>query len=187
MTHPHFKTVVPYITNVEGINNLVGTALDYQYMFHRKTTPLELKEWDYDELQKFEINLEIVDRLYYIKEDCHSNGSEFQLIVRMDYKGTHLYVELAASCDYTGFDCVGGGYIFVSRDADLFMKLVLEPQCAKNLIYKSLAEDGIHAEAEEEESYSTYARLFIKNPPSLKYLYYEALIYLKLYTYSSVL
>ena len=30
-------------------------------------------------------------------------------------------------------------------------------------------------------------RPFIKNPPSLKYLYYEALIYLKLYTYSSVL
>ncbi|XP_068206570.1 uncharacterized protein [Palaemon carinicauda] len=145
----------------------------YQYMFERRTTPWEMTEWDYDDLQTFKIDLEEIDRLYHVYfSDDGTSGQDYQLIGRVEHKGQPLYVELVASCDYTGFDCRGGGVIFVSRDANLFMRLVLTSDCKKDLIYQSLEEDGIEVEAQTE--YDACGRMFWRNPPMLKYICHQA-------------
>ena len=188
-THPKFKTLMPHVTSAADLQKCMLPSLLHQSLFERRTTPFECNEWDYKELQEFEINTEIVDRIYYINA---STGYCYQMITRMDYNFTPLYVEIVAICCCIGFRCHGAGFIFVSRDANLFMKLVLSPllERTKARIYKSLAEDSISMEMEEEEDkYSTYSREIRKTLPTLKYLCHEA-VYLNreiLRRYSSVL
>ncbi|KAK7082297.1 hypothetical protein SK128_024129 [Halocaridina rubra] len=87
----------------------------YQSSFEKRTTPMEAQYWDYDTLQQFEIDLEKVDRVYdiYYLDDGVS-GERFYLVARMVYNEELIYVELAASCDFTGFDCQGEGYVFLT-------------------------------------------------------------------------
>ena len=64
------------------------------------------------------------------------------------------------------------GSIFLSRDANLFMKIILREHALhhcvnRHLIYKSLFEDGI--EVEELPEYELLPRLLWNNPPTLKY------------------
>lgn len=201
-THPNFKTVVPSVNDAEGIDNCVGKALTYQFMFEKRTTPWEMKNWDYDELQKFVIIPEMIDRLYFIEEESNVGGSIYNLIVRVDYNGEFLYVELSASCDFTGFDCQGGGQIFISKDANLFMMLTLpDKDCEKDLIYNFLAEDGIQVEMRyEQDKVYTYTSFpmfrenlpmlkFLCHVPMLKYLCHEAVYFNKdiLQGYASVM
>lgn len=168
-THTNFKSVDPNVPNADIMDDYVGGALQYQCMFDKRTTPWEKTLWDDTELENFKIDLEVVDRLYYIYQfDDGVNGREFQMTARMDYKGRKVYIELVAGCDYTGFDCQGGGVIFISLDANLFMKLILTEEYQSDLIYKSLAEDGI--ETEEQTEYDTCSRMRWTNAPMLKFL-----------------
>ncbi|XP_068206571.1 uncharacterized protein [Palaemon carinicauda] len=172
-TNADFISIDPEVTDADTLCDFVGGALMYQYMFERRTTPWEMTEWDYDDLQAFKIDLGEIDRLYYVYfYDDGTSGQDYRLIGRVEHKGQPLYVELVASCDYTGFDCRGGGVIFVSRDANLFMRLVLTSDCKKDLIYQSLEEDGIEVEAQTE--YDACRRMFWRNPPMLKYLCHQA-------------
>ena len=174
-THPEFRSAEVTVRDADTMDDYLGEALFHQHMFDKRTTPWEVKEWDYDFLQEFRIDLEKVDRLYHIwhMNDNVSNR-EFQFIARMDYEGKPLYVELIASCDYTGFECQGGGYIFISRDPSLFMKVVLSEgdHLNKKLIHQLLQEDMIYI---EEIYYDRFSRMFWRNAPMLKYLCYEAI------------
>lgn len=169
-THPDFKSLVPEVQDAETMEDCLFEALEYQETFDKRTNPWENKEFD-DILQNFEIDLEKVDRLYHIQYISNPFGREFSMIARMQYQDKPLYVELFAGCDFTGFECQGRGVIFISRDANIFMNLVLTEQedLKKNLIYASLKEDGIDVE-EKEEEYNNCSRWFLKNAPPLKYL-----------------
>ncbi|XP_068226098.1 uncharacterized protein [Palaemon carinicauda] len=169
-TAPNFKSIDPAVPDADTMEDYLSNALDYQYMFEKRTTPWEMAQWDPDELQSFKIDLEKVDRLYhisFIEDGCV--GQEYELIARLNHKGRLLYVELTAGCDYTGFDCQGYGIIFVSSDANLFLNLVLTNNCKKDLIHKSLSEDGVETE-ELSIEYNACSRMFLKNTPMLKYL-----------------
>ena len=175
-THPNFKSVNPVVRDAETIADYLREPLHYQFMFDKRTTPWELQQWDYEVLQSFEINLEKVDRLYDVQYENDGVGiRSFGLIARMEYEEQSLYVELIANCDYTGFDCQGGGYIFISKDANLFFKLVLRENLNKNLIYESLKSDSIYVEEEEDTDYDKFSRMMWKTAPMLKYLCHEAI------------
>ena len=149
-THPNFKSVISSVVNAEDMEDYLFEALFYQSIFERRTTPWEMQYWDYEDLQAFEIDLEQVDRLYHIKFFEFYGDRQFEMIGRMQYKGEPIYVELNAAIEpLTRFNYQGGGNIFISRDANLFMKLVLRSNNEKDLIYKSLADDGIEVEEEE--------------------------------------
>ena len=168
----HFKSVDPAVIDTTTIKKYLREPLGHQYIFDHRTTPWERQQWDYDELQSFKIDVGKIDRLYHIRTtDINESDREYELIARLQYKGQPLYVELNASCDFTGFDCQGGGAIFVSRNASLFMRLVLTSGNKKDLIYESLAEDGI--EVEEQSEFDACQRIFRKNVPMLKYLCHE--------------
>ena len=197
MQSNNFKSIDPEVTCAKEIDNYIGLALLVQHRFERRTTPWEKNLWDDDELEHIMIYLKTVDRLYYIYcSDDHVKGYYFQMVGRMIYKGRLLYVDLHAccGCSHYGLDlhaCCGcshygymHGVIFVSRDPNLFMKLVMTDKFQKDLIYKSLVDDGIIIE--EQTEYDSCERMFWKNAPMLKYLchqvVYENRIELKHYS-----
>ena len=139
-----FQSIIPDFPNSKSINYVIFEALIYQDIFRKTTTPWEMADWGEDELQSFKIKTENIDRLYHINFEDDYGDRSFELIARTQYKGESLFIELKASCDCTGFDCQGGGAIFVSRNANVFMDFVLKTSHKKELIYDSLTKDGIY-------------------------------------------
>ena len=184
MQSNNFKSIDLKVTYAEEIDNYIGLALEVQRVFDRKTTPWEKNLWDDDELEHIKIYLEAIDRLYYINRNAQN--THFHMVGRMIYKGQPLYVQLRAGCECYRCGCMHG-VIFVSRDANLFMKLVMTKKFQKDLIYKSLADDGIIIE--EQTEYDSCGRMFWNNAPMLKYLCHQVVYenQTKLKHYSQVL
>ena len=166
----YFKSVYPEISCPNDIDELIGTSFQFQHMFDKRTTPWEISHWDNDELMKFEIDPDKIDRLYYIYYSDHGE-SEYHshLIARVVYKNRPLYVELVANCGYTGFDDGGTGRIYISWNANVFMKTVLTDECPIDLIYDLLEADGV--KVDRISKYDTMWRMkFTNNVPVLKFL-----------------
>ena len=198
-THPNFKTVNPKFSNAESIYRCISRPLLDQRMFKKITTRWDLENWDWLELQKFEIRVEDIDRLYCLYKYNDRLTERYKVIVRMEYNSrskrnsnsnsnsnntnhhhqqqphNHIYVELSAVYDYHEY-VRAQQIIFVSRDPNLFMNLTLNDKCQKHLIYQSLAEDGIIIDQKQPdednvvaESRNGWERVYRNNPPSLKY------------------
>nr|XP_053646493.1 uncharacterized protein LOC128698324 [Cherax quadricarinatus] len=128
----------------QDIEDLIGTALIYQYMFTKSTSPWERSHWTDRELEGFEIDLEAVDRLYYVHHaDDGVSGREFEFAGRMEYHNHPVYVKMSAGCDFTGFDCQGGGSIYISRDAQIFLEAILEDEYQPRSILQAMLQDGL--------------------------------------------
>ena len=129
----NFKSFVAGVTDTDGIHRMLHNALFHQHMFETRTTPWEAACWTKSDLKHVKIMARDIDRLYHIfHESEHDDpdpdafvfGETFELVARMRYRGQPLYVDMKASCDFTGFDCRGGGYVLVSRDVDNFMNSI---------------------------------------------------------------
>jgi len=117
-THPAFRSVISTIRNADDIEEAIGEALLYQHMFEKRTSPWEMQTWDYEDLQNFTIKLKRIDRLYYIYNfDDDVSSRSYEIIVRMSYKKEKVFVHMTAGCDFTGFDCQGGGEIYITKSA----------------------------------------------------------------------
>ena len=158
--HPYFKTLVPAVDDANKIHEMMGIKLKRQGRYTQCIAPCERSVFRDNGLQNIKVNVDEIDRLYFI--------SKKELIARIDYNGTHVYVMLDNKC-----------YImFISQNANLFMNLVLPLKYAeyhKHLIYKSLANDHIYVE-DMEEGDSEFLRKFKKEVPSLKFMCHETSI-----------
>lgn len=172
-THPNFRSIVQGVMCADDIFDLVGTALLYQNMFDKRTSPWEMSEWDEGELETFEVSAENIDRVYHIYhyDDGGLSGREFQLLARMDYKGRSVFVELLASCDSTGFDCQGGGEIYVSSDAQVYLTSIVGNNYDHQAIWGSMVDDGL--QVEEPTEFDMQKHWERKNVPMLKLLCHE--------------
>ena len=143
-THSDFKSKVSDIQTAEAIDDEISDALFYQKTFEKTTTPWERHTWNYEKLQEITINVEKIDRLYYINLNRDLDISEYRLIARMNYgNNKFLYVDLDASCDYSGFDCQGGGTISVSKYPELFIKNIDISDDVKNFILEEVDKSSI--------------------------------------------
>ena len=148
--HPNFKSLIPKVQNFTDIEQIIYKPLLYQDGFSISTTPLEMRNWN-DKLPDQLITIKNIDRLYDIGYINTINDDHyFNLIARMEYKNNPLYVEMRAHDD----NYESGGYIYISKDANIFMNVVLSGIYdikTKNRIYESLREDGVYVKEEEEE------------------------------------
>ncbi|XP_050719476.1 uncharacterized protein LOC127000095 [Eriocheir sinensis] len=161
-THLDFHTLVPEVADAEAMNTTVGRAICHQYLFDRRTSPREVSLWAPGELQEFNISLQCVDRLYHIYK---SEDHIFELVTRVEYKDRYLFVELSCSCYFEGFECQGGGQIYVSYSASLFTKVITTKLWNEELFYQSLAQDGYLVEGRSVFERCPPARWH--TPPSL--------------------
>lgn len=178
MTHPNFKSLQAEVKNVNDIEKLVGHAFCYQYMFERRAPPWESRLWDWEELQQIKVETDKINRLYSIAYyNDGVSGSNFYLLVRMEYEhteGRHVFMELTASCDYTGFDCQGGGEIYTTVNPNLFCKVITGPPIQEmEDIRRSLTEDGYHLMA--WHVHRPISAWYNNNPPMLKHLWHLAI------------
>ncbi|KAG7177512.1 hypothetical protein Hamer_G025157 [Homarus americanus] len=172
-THFNFKSVRSEVTCADDIDELIGTAFCYQYMFDKRTSPWEMCEWRDGELEDFEIDLEVVDRLYYISHcDDGVSGRDFEFAGRMEYNGRHVYIKMSAGCDYTGFECQGGGEIYITFDPQIFLKSIITNEYQPHDIWGVMAEDGL--QVEEPSSFDLLQSKAWNNVPMLKFLCHMA-------------
>ena len=151
LTHPNFKSLDENVKNANAINNQVGHAINNQKYFEKITTPWETTHyWKDKKIQDFKIDLEKIDRLYYIY--CDKEGEEYDLVCRMQGE---FYINMRANCCISSAEFMDYGIanIFISRDANLFMNRVLPSNYKynKTLIYESLKKDGIYIDENNQE------------------------------------
>lgn len=137
-----FKSLMPNVKSAEDVDDELYYGLSYQWMFERKTSPFE-KFWD-EEDPRFDIEANDIDRLYYMRaiRTGEYNESDYCLVGRMKYKGGHVFVEMYAGCDSSGFDCQGQGYIYVTADPNIFYNVVAVQLDNSDDILQSLLDDG---------------------------------------------
>ena len=177
VTHKNFQSVDPNVSDANGINERIGCALTLGRLFRRLSLPWErysVFNLDGDgvcdrERDRFQIDVEKIDRLYYIRHrevgDTFTGGHHFELVARMD----GVYVQFRARCGKDGMPRGGDrGMIFVSRRANFFMNIVLANRHPKQCIYKSLADDGI--DATEQSEHERLPRRRWSTAPTLKFL-----------------
>ena len=161
--HPNFKNIFPdaLFTSIDSIIEYMNVEIrinnteeydiinpfNHQDTFKKRTLPWETQFWNKELLESFKIKLEEIDRIYYIRNYYNSVWVyEFDLLFRINYKGSPLYVKMLAFCDYLGFSKFGVGSISVFFNPIYFMKCIDDkmkflPQKYKNIIYQSLRDD----------------------------------------------
>ena len=137
--HPDFISFDPKVCNIWDIRNIVSEAIFHQDMFDRKTPPWEKKLWNLEDLKAFIIDLEEVDRIYFI--NCDSD-EEYNMVARLNHRGESIYVQMLANSDSSGFECQGHGNILICRDANLFLDMLQDIR-NKHPIRKALMDDGV--------------------------------------------
>ena len=170
-----FKSLMPDIADVEAIKNHLCYPLNRQHIFEKRTSPLEMKFWNDEQLELFRIIPEELDRLYYINY-ADSLLPTYYLLARTNNK---LYVEMIVNHNR--------GTIYVSYDANLFMNIVfrklnprefyinymineyLRPNITINTIIQSLRDDNIYFNHLPRIT----SRISIKNPFTLQNLCYK--------------
>ena len=169
-----FKSIVPNINTQEDINDALCLPLSYQYMFEKRTSPWEMKDWDHENLNNFTIEPEKIDRLYHmVAADEDQDFRSWEIACRVDYMGEKHFVEMYANCDYTGFDCQGGGHIVITKLADFFLENMVTIDQDSNQIYKFSKEDGYNVQ-EPDILHKVHPK-FWNNVPMLKYLCHIAI------------
>nr|WOZ57630.1 hypothetical protein MmNV_37 [Menippe mercenaria nudivirus] len=139
-----FKSLNSEVKTNEDLDEILGHALIYQYMFDNKTSPWERSSWGEDELENFKIDVDCIDRLYFVS--CIRYGdyseAEYAMLARMEYNGKKVFIDFSASCDSTGFDCQGGGETYVTFDVNIFYNVIVSVRNDSGCILESLQEDG---------------------------------------------
>ena len=155
--HPNFKSVHPAIANEFDFFRIHFSHHCGFSAMVKKTTPLEMNNWKSEELQSFRINLRNIDRLYHTSDSLYLNTDMWEYIIRIqpDDGGNPIYIQVMAErryCMSNGENgkIKGGGFIYLSRDASMFMNVVLRSDINKIPIYQSLREDGIQYEDQTE-------------------------------------
>ena len=94
------------------------------------------------------LNIDTWKKIYYYQEG--QNDFKEWIVAFQTKDG--IYVYFRASCDYTGFDCQGGGDISFTKDRDIFWNFCLD-QFGRNLI---LEQSGIKMKIEIGGSLNKY-------------------------------
>ena len=173
--HPVFKSVVPTVSIHGVMKDTLSAVIPHQSIFTKKTFPGEMKDWNYKDLQTFKINLNFVDRLYYIYFNLLDEDL-FHVICRMMYKNEHVFVQLyARCCGDGGFGCCGRGTILLTRNPNLLFHVILgNDTFDRDAILKLLTSDGYQIDDDNTQPSSLGVEK-VKDPHTLQFLTYDAI------------
>lgn len=162
--HPNFKSFDPMIECINDIDEEIFSSQENIYhenyymelIYIRKTSGAEKNSWDRSKLASFKVNPEKIDRVYYVNSEYnflyHYDDKKFEyhrgpfrIIVRLDYEGSPLYVDVN-SINIVNIPVlkkyVCYCYIFVNRDVNEFIQnCVMEGGKKWNLVREVLKRD----------------------------------------------
>lgn len=143
-THLDFKSLVALNPTVYQDLNAICDYMEHIFLSYPKTVHIISLDDNWKLCADFRnslCNLDSFDRLYHMEA---SDGSvewlrHYSLLARVSHEQP-VYLEL-----YFGLDEHGNvrGTMSISRDADLFMNVVLDKSFQSEAIYESLREDGV--------------------------------------------
>ena len=191
--HMFEKRTTPWELNQGGNNNCYNLLQEFRinpkdidrlYYIYNSYGDISVKEENQEEEnEEVEEEVEEEEEKKEDEEEKNENDNDdhhdydrnppidegiFEMLARVWYEDRPLYVELKASCNFSGCYC-GDGIVFVSRDPNIFMKLVLDSnRHPVDEIYQSLAQDGIFFQR-EEMTRDQSEKFLERNPPSLDY------------------
>ena len=169
----NFISLYPDVNDVTTFNEIVQHHLDekiHNKRYHRSCSPEERISWTEPELQAIEIDPFNIDRLYYIERTNDASASYCAFVARMKYRDSWLYVELGGEChchcseecdnkiyrgavsicsNYNCISCTYMGFIYVSRNAKIFMKAVTKKHYPMDNIYQLLIHDNIQVDHQD--------------------------------------
>ena len=141
-THPNFKSMVSEINDINLVKNMMNRAFidRHQYWLKRNSTTWEMNHYWYDtELDKVNIDLEKIDRLYYISLQRFDYSATFQLVARMKYENDDfLYLNLNSVVHR--INNYKQGTLFVSFFPNLFVKYAQISNKIMNIILNNNVE-----------------------------------------------
>lgn len=100
----------------------------HSQLIKRCTTLGEEKLWDEDNLSKFHIFIDQIDRLYFFDLTVKDKRIKCHMIFRICCPGIRVYIELSYDLPSRCGDeeqCHGSGYMLISEKVNLFMNLAL--------------------------------------------------------------
>ena len=150
-----FQSVEPSVATKSAMLEKLTRDIECQGWFQKKTFTSENKDWDDIDLETFKLNLDFVDRLYYL----HTNGLDnFCIICRMVYNMKPVFVEFSArwcffarvmvnriQMEFRDFlDYCTRGYMVVTRNPNTFFRVLLTDldDNRRDAIFYSLRSDG---------------------------------------------
>ena len=141
--HLNFQSFDPQILKAVEIPFKINGALYCQNDLTRIPIFKERDNWNLETLRKIKINVEQIDRIYFIYFNRDKFISEFEIVARMDYKDIDddddndklVYVHLIASLNHRYEPKYQGrGNIIVGRNYNFFVKEICVPEEIKNYI-----------------------------------------------------
>ena len=162
--HPNFRSIVSDVQSLDEINSklknkpndkIITTTIttdynpiNFQHDFLKATPPQEEKLWLKTDLQKFKIDLQQIDRLYYINNETdNESSSSYDLIVRLNNYYYYcneegpLYAHLGAcTSNFGSSSSSSSGFIFVTTNVYIFL-LLITPDKLLDVVFDSLSDE----------------------------------------------
>ena len=168
-----FKSYDPNVTTLEDVEECIAYALGHQqYIVDRYTSPWEKDELKHDELEKYAVDSEDIDRVYRIVSNEKAyDDMDWSMLCRVDYKGEKYFVSFDASCCHHGFDCEysQGGSIFITKLPDFFLNSLVG-DFDRDTVYRALQDDGYFVRIDTQSYFRTRPRKCWRDTPTLKFL-----------------
>ena len=147
-THPDFISLNPNVRNANDMYQILFDVLDFCDVMEKCVPPVEKEFWKDEKLKYFTIDLDNVDRLYYVRTDWSFAKASWELIIRIQQdmgRQPPLYIHLFGEMyiDLTDLTDKVGGFMFLCHDASMFMRIVSRSDINMDIIHQSLAEDGV--------------------------------------------
>ena len=138
-----FKSLACRLPDKHSLIHELRDIVNRQELIEILWPPREVDEWNNDELDAFRINPHDISRVYYFY-----SGLLYDMYGRMSYKGRYLYFHLNVILHNESWNrrTILGGKIYLTYEAEVFLKSVIDDDCGPLKIWKMMTEDGMEVD-----------------------------------------
>ena len=152
-----FRSAYSTINSIKDVEKIIKPALIHQKKFDYMVMISEKEKlWQDNEPETIDISLN-VDRVYYINYErvsdqlnpelfqVEQSGDSYDIIGRLIHNETYIYFQYKVELYYENFSKPMAGFLFLSKDVNMFMRCVLRHEKWINVevVLKLLSDDNI--------------------------------------------
>ncbi|KAK7085973.1 hypothetical protein SK128_026342 [Halocaridina rubra] len=149
--HPGFRSLTPEIPSIKVLYQLYSSMnLSTQRWKSKNRCPRgEENLWNPNELLEFDLNLDMIDRVYHHTYKVAIPPRSFldcglgDLYGRMEYKSKCLYFYAHFAIVHTGISTIIKTVLYLTYNVELFLRSVIDSNCDLEDICKSLVDDRV--------------------------------------------
>lgn len=138
-----FKSLTCRLPDKDALIHELKDIVNKQEFIEVLCPPRETTEWDEEELDLFCLNSNSINRIYYFY-----SGLLYDMYGRMTYNQRYLYFHLNVILNNESWNrrTILGGKLYLTYDAEVFLKSVIDDDCGPVKIWRMMVEDGLQIE-----------------------------------------